>query len=265
MHTLTLPPTAPRAAAAQPPAPNRAPPPPPAPARLHAGPPAGWLPPRRRPGRLLAVLGAHLLLAGLLLQTDTVRQVLNAPPPVVVALIGDPSPPQPPAPLELPRPRLPLPAPMPLPAPEISIAAAPPAPPPAPVAVAAATPPVPPAPAAPAPAPVAVVAPAPVAPVAAPPAAPKAMPASAVRYRVPPPVEVPMASRRLGEQGTVLLQVWVDAQGLPRQVTLHRSSGFARLDEQALAAMRQARFQPVLDGGQAIEWVVIAPLQYELD
>jgi protein TonB len=89
--------------------------------------------------------------------------------------------------------------------------------------------------------------------------------ASAIRYRVPPAIAVPMASRRLGEAGTVLLRVWVDAQGLPRQVSVHRSSGFARLDEQAIAAMREARFQPVTDGGSAIDWVVIAPLQYEID
>ena len=82
---------------------------------------------------------------------------------------------------------------------------------------------------------------------------------------MPPAIAVPMASRRLGEAGTVLLRVWVDAQGLPRQVSVHRSSGFARLDEQAIAAMREARFQPVTDGGSAIDWVVIAPLQYEID
>ncbi|WP_137735455.1 energy transducer TonB, partial [Pseudaquabacterium pictum] len=64
---------------------------------------------------------------------------------------------------------------------------------------------------------------------------------------------------------TVLLRVLVDAQGLPKQISLHKSSGFARLDEQALAAMRQARFQAVNDNGNAIEWVVIAPLQYDID
>ena len=84
-------------------------------------------------------------------------------------------------------------------------------------------------------------------------------------YLVLGPVEVPLASRRLRESGTVLLRVLVDAQGLPRQITLHKSSGFARLDDQALAAMRQARFQVVNDNGSAIEWLVIAPLQYDVD
>ena len=87
----------------------------------------------------------------------------------------------------------------------------------------------------------------------------------AVRYLVPPAIEVPMASRRLGESGTVQLRVVVDAAGLPKQVTLHKSSGYARLDEQAMSAMRQARFKPQTENGVAIEWIVIAPLQYEIE
>ena len=69
----------------------------------------------------------------------------------------------------------------------------------------------------------------------------------------------------MGEAGTVQVRVVVDVQGLPRQVSLHRSSGFARLDEQALVAMRAARFQPCTDGGRPIECQAIAPLAYELD
>ena len=49
---------------------------------------------------------------------------------------------------------------------------------------------------------------------------------------------------RIGTQG---------AQGLPLQVALSRSSGYSRLDEQALWAMRQARFRPYTEDGRAIE------------
>ena len=70
---------------------------------------------------------------------------------------------------------------------------------------------------------------------------------------------------RLREQGTVVLRLVVDAQGLPQQVSLHRSSGFARLDEQALQDMRSARFAPQTENGQPIEWEVIAPMSYEVD
>jgi periplasmic protein TonB len=234
----------------------------PAPVRLPAGPTPVGFQPRRRPASLIAIAAVHAALAWLLLQGDTVQRAVQQVSPLMVALLQPPAPQPQPAPMPpLPRQNLSLPAPTLLPPPDVRVADAPPAP----VAVPAPAPVVAVAVAATPTAPVAVLAdPAPVRVAVAPPA-PPVLAASAIRYRVPPAIEVPMASRRLGESGTVLLRVWVDAQGLPRQVSLHRSSGFARLDEQALAAMRQARFQPVTDGGQAIEWVVIAPLQYEVD
>lgn len=229
--------------------------------RLPAGPAAGF-PPRRRPTSLIAIVAAHAALAWLLLQGDTVQRAVQQVSPLMVALLHTPAPqPQPepalPAP---PAQRLPMPAL--LPPPEVRVADAPPAPvtPPVPAPVVAVA-----APASPAPQAVAAAEPAPLRAVVAPPPAPPVLPASAIRYRVQPPVEVPLASRRLRESGTVLLRVLVDAQGLPKQITLHKSSGFTRLDEQALAAMRQARFQAVNDNGNAIEWVVIAPLQYDID
>jgi periplasmic protein TonB len=223
-------------------------------------------PRRRQPTGLIAIAALHAALVWLLLEGDTVQRAVHQVSPLMVALLHTPAPAPQPAPAlpPLPRQAVPLPTPALLPAPEVRVADAPPAPVPEAV-VAVAAPAVVPA------RPAAITPPAPVAAEPAPPraaAAPPAPPvlaASAIRYRVPPAIAVPMASRRLGEAGTVLLRVWVDAQGLPRQVSVHRSSGFARLDEQAIAAMREARFQPVTDGGSAIDWVVIAPLQYEID
>jgi periplasmic protein TonB len=229
--------------------------------------PAPALHPRRHPAGLIAIAGAHLALVWLLLQGDVVQRAVHQVSPLMVALLRDPAPPPAlPALPALPRPTLPTP--LRLPPPTVLVADAPPAPVPAVVALATPAPPSaqPVAPASPAPVAAAQVPSSAPAPLPAPAAAtPTLLAASAIRYRVPPATVVPMASRRLGEAGTVLLRVWVDAQGLPRQVRLHRSSGFSRLDEQALAAMRQARFEPVTDGGGAIEWVVIAPLQYEID
>ncbi len=220
---------------------------------------------RRHPGGLVAIAAAHVAVVWLFLQADVVSRAVHQVSPLMVALLSDPAPPRAPEPT-LPSPSRQatlLPAPALLPPPEVQVVAdAAPAPPPA-VVVANVVPaqaPVAPTASIPVPAD-----PVPVRAVLAAPPAPPVLSASAIRYRVPPAIAVPMASRRLGEAGTVLLRVWVDAQGQPRQVSLHRSSGFARLDEQALAAMRQARFQPVNDGGNAIEWVVIAPLQYEID
>ncbi|WP_313952842.1 TonB family protein, partial [Accumulibacter sp.] len=50
--------------------------------------------------------------------------------------------------------------------------------------------------------------------------------------RNPPPV-YPESSRRLGEEGRVLLRIRVSAQGLPTSVEIKQSSGFRRLDEAA--------------------------------
>lgn len=146
-----------------------------------------------------------------------------------------------------------------LPVPVVELAT-PSAPPAAPAAV---------APAAAPPAPPQVTLPAPAAPVQSATApqvqARRQLPTSAVRYLAPPPAEVPRASRRAGESGTVWLKVVVSPQGLPVQVSLHRSSGFARLDEQALWAMRQARFKPSLEDGNAVEVEVLAPIEYPAD
>ena len=216
--------------------------------------------------KLGAIVGAHLLLAWALLQSHGVRQALQKAQPLMVALLADARPALPDAALPATAPAQPKPLPMPplLPPPEITVASAQAPPPPAPL-LTAQVPVLPPmqAPAAPA---AIVAAPAtdPRPPVATP-AEPRAVAAGQIRYRVAPAIEVPMASRRLGESGTVLLRVLVDLQGLPRRISLHRSSGFARLDEQALAAMRAARFQPLVEGGTAYEWQVIAPLQYDID
>ena len=48
----------------------------------------------------------------------------------------------------------------------------------------------------------------------------------------------PPASRRAGEEGTVRLKVLVDEKGRPRDVAVATSSGFARLDEAAIQAVR---------------------------
>ena len=58
----------------------------------------------------------------------------------------------------------------------------------------------------------------------------------------------PATSRRLGEEGSVLLRVFVDEAGRPQQVLVDRSSGFPRLDEAALRAVKRWRFRPAVSG-----------------
>lgn len=69
----------------------------------------------------------------------------------------------------------------------------------------------------------------------------------------------PSASRRAGEEGTVRLKVLVDEKGRPRDVMVATSSGFARLDEAAMQAVRKWRFHAATDGTNPISaWTQVA-------
>ena len=63
----------------------------------------------------------------------------------------------------------------------------------------------------------------------------------------------PPASRRAGEQGTVRLKVLVDTNGRPSNVEVAQSSGFPRLDEAAVQAVRKWRFEAATDGSKKIQ------------
>ena len=82
--------------------------------------------------------------------------------------------------------------------------------------------------------------------------------------RNPRPV-YPAASRRLGEEGRVLLRIRVSTQGLPLAVEIKQSSGFQRLDEAARAAVERWRFIPARQGSEAVESSVLVPLQFTLN
>ena len=75
----------------------------------------------------------------------------------------------------------------------------------------------------------------------------------------------PVASRRLGEEGRVLLRVRVSAHGQPLEVDVKQSSGFSRLDEAARAAVERWRFVPARQGTEAVEASVLVPLHFSLD
>lgn len=88
---------------------------------------------------------------------------------------------------------------------------------------------------------------------------------SAVSYLVPPVLTYPRASRELGEQGTVLLRVLVDEQGRPVDMVVAKSSGYPRLDQQAVQAMRTARFKPHAEDGVARRMWVRTPQTFILE
>jgi protein TonB len=65
--------------------------------------------------------------------------------------------------------------------------------------------------------------------------------------------DYPPTSRRLGEEGSVILQVLVGPDGTVQDGKVQQSSGHTRLDEAALKhALRAWRFTPGTDGGKPI-------------
>jgi len=107
------------------------------------------------------------------------------------------------------------------------------------------------------------MAPAAVAPTPAPPA--KTIPASAVQYLEAIVLDYPRVSRHLGETGRVLIRVFIDEAGAALQLAVFRSSGHARLDEAALAAVQKARFRPYRENGQPVAGWAFIPLEFELE
>jgi protein TonB len=110
-------------------------------------------------------------------------------------------------------------------------------------------------------------APAPVAPAAppAPPAEPRTVSASSVQYLRPPAPVYPRASRRQGEAGRVTLRVLIDEQGRPAELRVQSTSGYARLDEAALKALRDARFRPYAENGVAQRVWALVPIHFDLE
>ena len=125
-----------------------------------------------------------------------------------------------------------------------------------------------------APEPAAITVPVPPAPVAAPqPVAPPvietpeinmtAQMLTAVYLRNPKP-SYPAVSRRLGEQGTVYLRVFVTAIGDASRVELKAGSGYPRLDQSAQDAVQRWKFVPARRGELPVDAWVVVPIKFSL-
>ena len=199
--------------------------------------------PRLSPLGLGMVIAAHLLLLVGLVRLNVITlpvplavlSVSLLPPPAVTPPKAEIVPPKP-KPVQ----RRPQPAPQP-----VQLAA----PVEAPAPVAAAVPPAPTVAAAPAP-----VAPAPV----------PTQPRFDADYLDNPKPAYPAISRRLGEQGRVVLRVHVDADGRTGEVQLHTSSGSPRLDQSALDTVRRWKFVPARLGQTPTAAWVLVPIAFTL-
>jgi len=89
-------------------------------------------------------------------------------------------------------------------------------------------------------------------------------PQFAAAYLRNPAPAYPPHSRRMGEEGRVLLRVHVLANGQADEVIVHKSSTHERLDDAAIDAVRRWQFVPAKAGGAAIAAWVIVPIQFNL-
>jgi protein TonB len=87
---------------------------------------------------------------------------------------------------------------------------------------------------------------------------------SQVAYLVQPAPRYPPESRRVREQGLVMLRVLIDESGHAKSVEIYTSSGHPRLDEAARAAVARAVFKPYMDGGTARAAAAFVPVEFTL-
>lgn len=74
----------------------------------------------------------------------------------------------------------------------------------------------------------------------------------------------PPLSRRLREEGTVILDVLILADGRVGDVRLKKSSGFKRLDDTAIRAVKRWRYQPARRGDETIDHWYPQPVEFSL-
>lgn len=76
--------------------------------------------------------------------------------------------------------------------------------------------------------------------------------------------DYPKGSRQRGEQGDVVVEMRVNAEGIVDKATVITSSGFAELDEAALRAVRSAKFTPAKSGRESVASTARLTLTFKL-
>jgi len=84
-------------------------------------------------------------------------------------------------------------------------------------------------------------------------------------YLQNPAPAYPPLSRRMGEQGNILLGVYVSTQGKAETVTIRKSSGFNRLDSAAIEAVKRWRFIAAKQHEKLVASWVHVPIQFILE
>jgi protein TonB len=101
--------------------------------------------------------------------------------------------------------------------------------------------------------------------VVAPPAPKVELPSSDADYLNNPKPPYPPISKRMGEQGEVLIRTLIGADGTAKEASILRSSGFDRLDQTALATALKWRFVPGKRAGVAEAMWFNVPFNFVLE
>jgi TonB family protein len=83
-----------------------------------------------------------------------------------------------------------------------------------------------------------------------------------VEYLQAPAPKFPSESKRFGEEGLVVLRVLIDESGRAARIDIEHSSGYARLDAAARAAVERALFQPYVENGVPRKALAMVPIEF---
>ncbi|WP_233864083.1 energy transducer TonB [Paraburkholderia adhaesiva] len=76
--------------------------------------------------------------------------------------------------------------------------------------------------------------------------------------------DYPMLSKRRGETGTASVSFVVGLSGQIEDIRLQKSSGYSRLDDAALAAMRDSSCKPYKENGEPVRAAYTQPFDFSL-
>jgi protein TonB len=100
----------------------------------------------------------------------------------------------------------------------------------------------------------------------APPAPPRIdLPSSSADYLNNPRPPYPPLSKRLGEQGKVVVRVFIEVDGTASRAEVRQSSGFERLDQTALQTVLRWRYVPGKRAGVAEAMWFNVPISFVLE
>lgn len=75
----------------------------------------------------------------------------------------------------------------------------------------------------------------------------------------------PLEAKKLRQEGTVVLTLYINALGRLDKIEIKESSGFPLLDEAAIAAERQSRFRPAYLGNRPVASKAEVPYRFQLE